>query len=184
MTRTTIAWVALGGAGDSDLHRVRLRVGDGVLELDGEAHLEADSQQPHDPARHRARDPAVGEDLDVVRAVQGAGELLGEDRVAHRVRGDDVVGAAHFAGVDGVDECVDDIVERDPAPPLLAVAELAAEAELELRLERRHHAAAARDHETKAQVHGADARVAGGLGGVFPIAHDVGEKALAAAGVL
>ena len=71
----------------------------------------------------------------------------------------------------------DDVVERDPAPPLAAAADAAADAELERQEQPLQCAAVPRQDDPLPEVHRPQAGGARGLGGGFPGADDVGEKA-------
>ena len=100
------------------------------------------------------------------------------------------LGVRHGLGRDGVEHAArrtsfamawrmsaDLVVDVDPGQPLLARADVAAQAQAERRQDRREEAARAREHEPVAQDDDAQAELDGLLRLGLPVARELGEEA-------
>ena len=111
------------------------------------------------------------------RAMEGAGQDSRELCVGDGAGGGEIDGAGEGWGLKKEEYGGDGVVEADPAHPLLAGAERAAEAEAEDRKHFGERAMAPTDDDAKAEMNDANSGLYGRLGGGLPLPADIGEEA-------
>ncbi len=128
---------------------------------------------PISPKSVRIAKPGHGEDR---RPRERRAERLGELLVRHRVGRGDVDGSAQV-GAQCSPVGADDVLQPDPAEPLLAAADAASDTELERQEHPLERAAVVRQDDALTQMDDANARVTRGIGRSFPRSRDVGDEA-------
>ena len=115
--------------------------------------------------------------------MQGAPQRVDEVAVPDHARGGEVVDALERM-LERVEVGRDDVVERDPAPPLRPAPDAAADPQAERQQHPLQRTAVLREDESLTEVHDPRAGGAGRVGSRLPLPDDVGEEPLTRRGLL
>lgn len=129
-------------------------------------------------ASHFAHEDLYGEggDGEPGRAMQFSGQGAGEFAVGYGVGGGDIDGSGEGIIFEGEGDRVDDVVEVDPAPELIATAEGPADSETKDRLHGGEGAAFMAEDHTEAGADHAYSGLCGRVGCGFPSLDDLGQE--------
>jgi len=118
------------------------------------------------------------------RAMDGCSEEAGEVGIRDGLGSRNVQGASEGWGLKGEKDGRDSVNERDPAHPLVAGTERASKAEAKQRKKPRESAGTGAEHNPETEMDDANSGIGGGLGGGFPLAAKIRQKAGAVCGSL
>src|SRR5579872_5595556 len=110
------------------------------------------------------------------RAMQRVPQLVGELSIRHRIRRDNIDRPTHPIGGNRVIDGANDVIERHPTHPLLAITQFPAGAELEWRQHLLERPTGRTKDDPKPREHRTDATLTGRRSRSLPHLRHLGEK--------